>query len=205
MIRKISDLILNNLSVNSKIDPNHREIYAYALENFISGVITLIVFSLVAIALKLPDKMIIFVIFYAPIRKFAGGYHANTRGGCLLLSLFSTLSLIYLSIWISKSAMWFIGVIVCLLFSIILIFALAPKDHPNRRISLEKKYLNRQISRYIIVAECSLVIFGILFFHQWKEYILIASMALLLEGAVLIPNKFNTEDTKHEKSKVISN
>lgn len=55
------------------------------------------------------------------------------------------------------------------------------------------------------MAECVLVIIGILFFGKWKEYILIASMALLLEGVVLIPYKLNTEDTKHEKSKPISN
>jgi accessory gene regulator B len=205
MISKITDLVLNNLSKNNKINQDHREIYAYALENFISDIITWIVFSFVAILLKLPDKMIIFVAFYAPIRKFAGGYHAKTRIGCLLLSLFSTLIMIYTSLMISRLTMWYIGAILCMALSIILIFAYAPIDHHNRRLSLEKKYLNRRISRCIIMSECVLVIIGMLFFHQWKEYILIASMALLLEGAVLIPYKLNTEDTKHEKSKFICN
>ncbi len=205
MINKIADLVLNNLSKNNKINAENREIYAYALENFISGLITWIVFSLVSILLKLPDKMIIFVVFYAPIRKFAGGYHAKTRVGCLLLSLLSTLMLIYMSIFISKSAMWYIGTIVCLLLSIILIFAFAPVDHHNRRLSAEKKHLNKRVSRYIIVAESFMVIIGILFFSVWKEYIVVASMALLLEGAVLIPYKLSKEEKEHEKSKFISN
>jgi accessory gene regulator B len=205
MISKITDLVLNNLSVNNKINPDNREIYAYALENFISDIITWFVFSLAAILLKLPDKMIIFVAFYAPIRKFAGGYHAKTRVGCLLLSLFSTLIMIYTSLMISRLTIWYIGAILCMVLSIILVFTYAPIDHHNRRLSLEKKYLNKRISRYIIMSECVLVIIGMLFFHQWKEYILVASMALLLEGVVLIPYKLNTEDTKHEKSKFISN
>lgn len=138
MISKISDLVLSNLAVNNKINPDHREIYAYALENFISGLITWIVFSIAAVLLKLPDKMIIFVAFYAPIRKFAGGYHAKTRVGCLLLSLLSTLLMIYISLVISRSPMWYIGAILCMALSIILIFAFAPIDHHNRRLSLEK-------------------------------------------------------------------
>jgi accessory gene regulator B len=205
MISKIVDLVLENLADNNKINQENRQIYAYVLENFISAVITWVVFSVVAILLKIPDKMIIFVAFYAPIRKFAGGYHAKTRAGCLLLSLFSTLLMIYMSMFISGLTMWYIGAILCVVLSIISIFAFAPVDHHNRRLSLEKKYLNRRISRYIIVIECGLVIIGMLFFRQWKVYILIASMALLLEGAVLIPYKLNTEDTKHEKSKFISN
>ena len=205
MIIKIVDLVLKNLADNNKINQENRQIYAYVLENFISAVITWVVFSVVAILLQIPGKMIIFVAFYAPIRKFAGGYHAKTRVGCLLLSLFSTLMLIYMSMFISGLTMWYIGAIICVALSIISIFAFAPVDHHNRRLSLEKKHLNRRISRYIIVIECGLVIIGMLFFRQWKVYIIIASMALLLEGAVLIPYKLNTEDTKHEKSKFISN
>ncbi len=206
MISKIADLVLNNLSDNNKINSDHREIYAYALENFISGLITWIIFSLVAILLKIPDRMIVFVAFYAPIRKYAGGFHAETRVGCLLLSLFSTIFLIYMSILISRSNMWYVGAILCMLLSIILIFAFAPVDHPNRRLSPKKKHLNRRVSRYIMIAESFLVIIGILFFSEWKEYIVVASMALLLEGAVLIPyNKLPKEDKNHEKSKVISN
>lgn len=205
MIRKLADFVLNNLTNSNKINADNREIYAYALENFISSLITWIIFSLAAILLKIPYQMIIFVVFYAPIRKFAGGFHAKTRIGCLLLSLFSTLFLIYISMLISKSTLWYIGAIVCISLSIILIYTFAPVDHPNRRLTLEKKYLNRQTSRYIIVTESVLVIIGILILHEWKEYIVIASMALLLEGAVLIPYNFHKEEKDHEKSKVISN
>ncbi len=205
MIGKLAHLVLNNLTVNKKINPEHREIYAFALENFISALITWLVFSLTAIILGVPDKMLIFVAFYAPIRKFAGGFHANTRGGCLLLSLLSTLFLICLSILISKSIIWYVGPIICILVSIFLVFAFAPVDHPNRRLSLEKKHLNKRVSRFIIIAESILVVIGILVFNQWKDYIVTASMALLLEGVVLIPYKLQKEEKNHEKSQVASN
>lgn len=198
MIRSISEAILNNLYQNGKLNAKNREIYEYALDNFISGVITWCVFCAAAVILGLWDKMLIFVIFYAPIRKFAGGYHAKTRVGCLLLSLLSTLLLIYLSLLISSLSLWYVFVLAALVLTNGLVFSLAPVDHPNRRLSEEKKYLNKHKSRCIIMSESVLVIIGILLLHQGKEYVVIASMALLLEGAVLVPYKLKKEDIRHD-------
>lgn len=88
-------------------------------------------YCLVALALGCLCEFLIFIVSYIVLRKYAGGIHANTRIGCLVISNFFLSGVLITGQWIKK----------CLPLSIISILGLltiilfAPVDNPNRTLS----------------------------------------------------------------------
>ena len=85
--RVISDRILKHLSHNTDINMEYREIYSYAIEKYLSGIVNAIVFAMIALVLRIPIEAAVFFLFYIPLRRYAGGRHAKTRARCFVLSV----------------------------------------------------------------------------------------------------------------------
>lgn len=198
--KAISNRILTNLSSHTKINMDHRDIYAYALEKYLSGIFNSIIFIITAIVLQIPLETIAFSLFYIPIRKYAGGIHAKTRTGCLILSLVIMVSIIKAATLIAMTDYWVGLSLLGLVVAAILIFYFAPTDCENKRLSLEVKRHNKVRARIILVIELLIILAGILFFPKLDRYIVIAVMGLLLEGIFLLPNKL-MEDKNYEEVK----
>ncbi|MDF2487150.1 MAG: hypothetical protein K0R46_3318 [Herbinix sp.] len=186
LYQKITDKIINNLIVNAKLDLDYRDIYAYSLEKYISNLVTVIIFSIVAIVFHVMGETIVFVFFYGPLRKYAGGIHVNSRSLCMLLSLFIMLSVIWLSDLLALSPKWGLASCFLLGLAILLIFILAPVDSPNRRLSPQTKQRYKNRSRGIVIVESAILLVGILCLDALRNYIILGILAILLEGLFLI-------------------
>ncbi|MDF2907179.1 MAG: hypothetical protein K0R34_2500 [Herbinix sp.] len=187
--KMIADRIIRNVSTNTPLDMEYRDIYAYSLERYLSNIFNLIIFAVVAIALRIPGEAIVFAFFYGPLRKFAGGIHVKSRGFCLVLSLVIMVSVIWLSKGIALLPYWRMISFILLGLACILIYKLAPVDSVNRRLSKEKKYLFRKRSRWIISLEAITLSLGIMILDVFTSYIILGVLAVLLEGIFLVPNK----------------
>lgn len=190
--RRIADRIISNAATNFSLDMEYRDIYAYSLERYLSNIFNLIVFSIVAIAFRIPGETIVFAVFYGPLRKYAGGIHVKSRGLCLVLSVVIMISIIWLSKGLILLSFWrgitsFLLIIACLL-----IFILAPVDTPRRRLTALKKQLYRKRSRWIIGVEAIILLPCIFTFDVGSRFIVVAVLAVLLEGIFLIPNQLDS-------------
>lgn len=192
LYKMLTDRILDHLATNTNIDMEHREIYAYSMERYISGIVDFIIFAIVAVVCGIPWETVVFGVFYGPLRKYAGGYHAKTRIRCLVLSILILLSLVKLAEVLALLSYWKILTIVFLLIAGFLIFWLAPVDSENRRLSEEIKNQYRRKSRWIFTVDCLLIILAVAFLESFDNYILIGSLAVFLEGMFLVPNKLTT-------------
>ena len=189
LYKLLTDKILDHLALNTNIDMAHREIYAYSLEKYISGIVDFIIFSIVAVVCGIMKETLVFALFYGPIRKFAGGYHAKTRTRCLILSIITLLSVVKLARGLAFLNYWNFLSLFLLLIAGILIFWLAPEDSENRRLSVELKNQFRRKARWIFVADCLFLILAVAFLGAFKDYVLIGVLAVFLEGIILIPDK----------------
>ncbi len=189
LYKMLTDRILNHLAVNTDMDMEHREIYAYSLERYISSFIDFIIFAVLAAALRIPAETIVFALFYGPLRKYAGGYHAKTRGQCLVLSILTLVSVVFLAKELALLNYWNILSIVLLIITGLLIFLLAPVDSENRRLPEEIKKQFRRNARLIFAADSLLLILGVIYLGSFRSYVMIGVLAVLLEGMILIPNK----------------
>jgi accessory gene regulator B len=185
--KALSERILNRLSTRTDIDMNYREIYAYALEKYIAGLINTIIFAAVAFPLHIPLETVVFFAFYAPLRKYAGGIHARTRVQCTILSLIILVVLINTAKLICKTEYWFMVAVIVLIFTIILVFLFAPVDSEKRRLSVASRSHYRSLARRIVLSEGFLILLGVGLLPSLKQYIMTAVMALFISGIFIVP------------------
>lgn len=99
--------------------------------------------------MKKQVELITFIVFFSGLRSYAGGYHAKTHIECISLSLclflISALSSTYFIEY--GKIILFSGV----LFSIIMVFVLAPTESENKPLSKRHKK-NKTLSRIIVIA-----------------------------------------------------
>lgn len=184
----IADRIITNVSSNLKLDMEYRDIYAYSLERYLSNIFNIIIFSIVAIVLRVPGEAIVFALFYGPLRKYAGGIHLKTRGGCLIISLLIMTSVIWLSKGLALLTNWKLITFILLLTACFLIYMRAPVSSPGRRLSTETREWHRKRSLWIAGIEGSILLVGILFLNAYGSFVILGVLAVLLEGIFLLPN-----------------
>lgn len=121
------------------------ELYVLGFDVILSTAETTI--CILAMGLFLNDGIgaALFLICFAHIRNFSGGYHASTRIRCFLVSAVCYLASYLLAGWMAKNTGYFsMAVIGCLLLMAIVVFyKKAPIEHPNKRLPEEVKGRNR--------------------------------------------------------------
>jgi accessory gene regulator B len=172
-----------------RINDEYREVYAYALEKMLAGIGNAILLLLTALIFDIGIETIVFLSFYIPIRKYAGGLHAKTRTSCVMISLIVMVTCMKLAMVISNTSMWSCISLITLFIVILLINQFAPMDSINKRLSSKNWIKHKIISKYITVVESLILIGGILFVPDLKVYIMTATMAMLLVGITIIPYK----------------
>ncbi len=184
-----SDLIINHLSTRTDIDMDYRYIYSYALEKYISGLINMIIFAAVALLLRIPLETAVFFVFYARLRKYAGGIHARTRVQCTVLSLILFIVLVHVAKLICRAEYWFLFAGAALIFTLISVFMFAPAESEQRKLSEALRRHYRSISRRIVLSEGILILLGMGLLPSLKQYILTAVMAMFILGIFILPYK----------------
>lgn len=136
---------------NNIIKNEDRELYEYALSITISAVIHILTIVVLGIIFGLVVESIIFYLCFIAIRKFAGGYHAETAGKCYFFSvLLSVLLLLVLKLLVCNvSNIITIGVFSVGLISLICIWIMAPLDTKNNPLSDKEKTIYGRITRCI--------------------------------------------------------
>lgn len=80
--------------LNSGEDHNV-EIVLYGMQVIVDGMISIFALLLLGIILKKAGPTFIFILFSCLFSRSMGGYHAATRGGCALVTLWMYLIAVY--------------------------------------------------------------------------------------------------------------
>jgi accessory gene regulator B len=159
LAKKITDLLLARGA-----DPENREIYAYAIEYILSSIVSYGILLILAGIFNVLPTMLLFLLFWIPLRSNVGGLHAPSQGLCLLLSAVFGIGAVLLSIYFVPG----IGALLILLaLSIVGTFLIAPVIHPNHPVSEKRRLKGKKTARIIIVAESAVILLCFLFFPHW--------------------------------------
>lgn len=131
MYSKISRYITTKLIEDECIKSEDHEIYEYSIEVVISDFIYVIIALLTAIITKTILATILFYFGFISIRKYAGGYHADSYYKCHILFLANQIVMILLQFLLPKDLLPYITIVITLL-SIICIFLFAPVTNRNK-------------------------------------------------------------------------
>lgn len=181
MLRLFADKCAGLLIKKGVIQDNHRSIYVYGFELFLSTMLCVTsILSIGALSGHL-SSVIIFLLFFMPIRMAAGGYHAKSYEACFIL----TNSIAILCVLISK-AIWYLNVSwisyllwILLFFSFVYIWRVAPANMGKYSTNTNRIKKNREYVHIIIGIELFLIIVMQFFVKSHVPYISIIATCVV--------------------------
>ena len=149
MINKLSAILSEEIVIRLNSSDNEKEIYAYSIEVLISLFINFIIISITAYILKKQVELIVFIVYFSGLRSYAGGYHAKTHIECIVLSFCLFIISAISSTYIVEYGRTIL--ILGILFSVVMVFALAPTESENKPLSNKNHDKNKKISRVLVL------------------------------------------------------
>lgn len=143
---------VSSLSDDGIIASEDKEIYEFGLSQLISIVIDSLVALAIGFFMNAVLEMAVFVVTFATIRRYAGGYHADKRNRCILLSALMEITVI-LAIYNYQDKLLFLTIL-----SVMGIFVLSPVDTENLLLDCIQKQVYKK------KAILSTIFWAILFF-----------------------------------------
>ena len=147
----ISNQIAFFLSSNKIISKNDEPVYAYGAELILANMVSWLTFVVIGIVSRQLIYVCVFSVCFLVLRTYAGGYHANTRLGCYLISLFTTV-IVALNAAYMPASMQKNSYIVLLLVSNLLLLRLTPvQTIVNPKTDEELKSNKKNLLKWLIV------------------------------------------------------
>ena len=182
MLRRISEYIVDWQIRKSILTGSQRVVYLYAYEVFLNQVINILIAFFLAFLMRAPMQVLIFVASYIPLRSYCGGYHAETNGGCTVVSAFLII-LVCLAERVITGNLVFILLPVALMISGGLIFRFAPVSSKNKPLDEEETTRYRIRSRWIWLAEA---VIGLVFCFIWTRVSVIMALSHILLSFMMV-------------------
>ena len=143
MSEKIADWLIGQKAISS----DERELYAYAVHCLFSLIYPIAFASVVGIISGMIMESIVMIIPFMIIRKFSGGYHADSFGKCLIISsiVIAGALLIGKNIYngVTLNAFYIAASILLIIFS--------PIDSINKRLDDDDKMFCKKITIVIVL------------------------------------------------------
>lgn len=156
-MNRISKCIAESLEEQGIIKNSDLYICQYGLEAFISSFVEVGSILIISVLIGNFIEALLLFIAFIPLRLYAGGFHANTRLRCYLVSIgvYIVFTIILKTL---PSNLYFITNLFGTGFNIIIVFLHAPVIHDNRTVSdIEKKHY-RKFSIYICMVESIVIL-----------------------------------------------
>ncbi len=154
------EVVVRMLVKNRIIDFDDCELYQYGLNLLIKKILHVSMILIVGITCKKFVCTTAFLIAYAGIREYAGGYHAKTSKGCYLCTWGVTLFSVFLFYVFEQIKM--LGLYVVLAACAVIILGLAPQETANRPLNTQELTVYRKKAQKCLIIEgviCLLFLF----------------------------------------------
>lgn len=184
MIERISATVTNNLIKNNLIEKSEIELYRFGVKRLLLFCINNLTALIVGIICGMIWQSVVFSATYIPLRRYAGGYHAETACRCYLFSSILIFGVLQLMKGIPRNA-YVLAMII--LIAGLIIFMKSPVESKNKKLSVNEKRAFRRHVEVILFIEL-LVVMGTYFINT--EIALCICMAISTSAAMLvIPEK----------------
>lgn len=160
---KLIDSFTNMCIDNGYITQEQAPWLHYGIEKRVTTLLVSIPMIIVGSLISSPSMAVTFYISFYLLRSRTNGFHASSFGGCFILSILTEILFLgFLPRILNK-----IVSTAFLIVSIILIFTLAPYNHPNMDLSLEElAECARSAKRRLLILILSLIVMHILHFNE---------------------------------------
>ncbi len=177
-IEVVAEKMTSLLAKQGLVESDQTEIYVYGMTLMLSSTATLLAALLMGFVFHVTGNVLVFLLFFVPIRIFSGGYHSASYLRCFLTFMFMLGSFIAV-LWTLPEKVILPTILITSLISLFLIFKFSPVSHPNAPIRESDWFRFKRISRIICVVEIvSICLMFIVTDEQLGRDILLASAGL---------------------------
>ena len=85
MIHSLSQRLSKKLAAYGVFEDSKIEVYAYGYELLLSTAINILLVLIIGILLGIVREALLYIITFAVLRSYTGGYHANTHMACITI------------------------------------------------------------------------------------------------------------------------
>lgn len=185
MLQLISRRMTGALLNRQIIEENDTELYQYGFELLFSTAFC--VLAILGYSLIFSDILggVFFLLFFMPLRCYAGGFHAPTYGLCFLCS--SVCFFIVMALAVATPSDYYAPLsVIILFFSDVYIFFSVPAENKYRKLSEKKKIKYRKNARVILCADTAILLLGIFLLPIFTEEYYIASLAMGMTSILML-------------------
>lgn len=151
MLSKLAKKMTSFFISRKLIEESKKEVYDYSFEILLSTLLNGLFLFIIALTSRTFLYSILYVFAFIFMRGSAGGYHAKTHFGCLILLLSTYIVFLLLIKFISGTILFYLTIIFSV-FSLISVFLFAPVENINNPLTnKEKIILARKSILYTII------------------------------------------------------
>lgn len=176
------------------ISSEDKEVIQFGIESMEGNLAGVLLTFFVGILFGALGEAILFYIWFLPLRKSIGGFHADTKLKCLLTSAMALLvsfALFTLFRYPNLLYLVFSGVFVCI------IFIFAPVDNPGKKFDAPERSVYRRRSRIVLTVES--LLFAVSYYNSWNVIIISLCMAFFVASiSLLLGLVKNIKYSRHE-------
>lgn len=167
---KVVERIVSLLHRNTVVNDDDIDVVKYGIEIVLLKILFFLTILLIGVITNNVVNILMFMLFYRPLRIYAGGYHAKTRIGCYFVSVLMLFLMLIAVELISMFAVLTNAVYIIAIISGVTIWILAPVETSNKTLDSVEKSRYRRISRVILLVEAIVgglcLIFNLRLFSQ---------------------------------------
>ena len=172
---------LFDLLLEKKIKIDY-DVFDYGLTTLIVYLKFIIIILPLSLILNIKKEIIVFLLFFIPLRRYIGGYHLKSNYSCLIASVLCSVLISFLSKYTPFLPLYIrlILLLICLFF----VFKIGTVDHPNKKLKInEKKYYKKKSLTVVMI-----YMLFIVFLYNYENHIVLntALYALLFSVISLI-------------------
>lgn len=186
-IEIVAEKITDRLEKQGLVESDQSEVYVYGMTLMISSTATLLATLLLGFVFHVINSVLVFLLFFVPVRIFSGGYHSSSYLRCFLTFMLMQGSFIVIQRNLPERAV-LPSILITSLISLFLIFKFSPVSHPNAPIRESDWLRFKRLSRIICIIELSSIYLILIFAREnIGIYKLLLSAAVgLLYASILI-------------------
>ena len=191
-MKKITDKIF--FAMKNKNIMVDEEVVKYGLEIIFTKVLFAIIIVSIGILTKCFLESIIYTITFSLLRQYGGGYHAETKQKCFVLSVLMLICAIFIIKKAQSCDVFIILEAVITFLSVIYIITIAPIDTPNKRLDADEL---RIYGKRTGITVCILVIIlEICLYIKAYRFSTAIMIGIIMEAYLMLKGQINNKRTE---------
>lgn len=199
MTKRLAEICTDYIIGRNAAAESKYAVLVYGLEVLIATVVGVALIAIISIVFGQPLAWIFFLLSFVPLRRTAGGYHADSHRQCYLI--FTTMFIV--SILIERfCSVDNRGLLVGNALSMVIIYFLSPVSPENKPMKEPQRRHNRMLSVWIMICNILVALVVVIrriefqYMHIYFYGVLAASLSLV---AVEIKRKMKRGEKRNER------